>query len=132
MGACNCESVSSPTARCSVQVSYMPQRLQMAFQEVLASQDLAMLLFAVVDQGNVLNAGSQRGGAQGYKFDLLLRLPAHLRQVRRQEDKRPEGRAWAARGAARHQPRGKPGPAAPPQGLLHPGAKLVHFTVTEF
>ena len=70
--------VQTPTAGCCVQVSYMYymlQRLQMAFEEVLASQDLAMLLLAVVDLGNVLNAGSQRGGARGFKFDLLLRLP---------------------------------------------------------
>ena len=48
--------------------------MQSACKQVLQSKDLAMLLQAVLDLGNVLNSGTKRGGASGFKVANLMRL----------------------------------------------------------
>ena len=52
----------------------MLERLRTACRQVVTSDDLAMLLKAVLDLGNVLNSGTTRGGAIGFKLGALLRL----------------------------------------------------------
>ena len=52
----------------------MLDRLRTACQQVVHSDDLAVLLKAVLDLGNVLNSGTHRGGAIGFKLGALLRL----------------------------------------------------------
>ena len=52
----------------------MLTNIQAACTEVLGSVDLAMLLQAVLDLGNMLNSGTKKGGASGFKISNLLRL----------------------------------------------------------
>ena len=53
----------------------MLQCVRTACLEVLASEDLAVLIYAVLDLGNLLNAGTSRGGARAFRFDALHLLP---------------------------------------------------------